>query len=132
MRGDAQKPILNMKSNGTIRKNIPVFKDVNSPSHPTIKGTIAPPAIPVHKIPDKEPWCFFTEFSAKEKIIDHITDIKKPTRGNETSATFGFPVNANSKEVMVATLAKINSFRLSIIFKSNKPSRQPTVSIAQK
>ena len=53
--GLAQNPIDKTKHNGSIKKNIPVFKLEKSPINPTIKGIIAPPAMPVHKIPEKEP-----------------------------------------------------------------------------
>ena len=54
-KGFAQKPIDKIKANGMSRKNKAVFREVISPIIPTIKGKMAPPAIPVHKIPDKEP-----------------------------------------------------------------------------
>jgi|TARA_B110000259_G_C13972161_1_gene385154 hypothetical protein len=54
-KGFAQKPIDKIKVRGMIRKNKAVFKEIASPIIPTINGKIAPPAIPVHNIPDKDP-----------------------------------------------------------------------------
>lgn len=55
-KGLAQNPIDRMNSKGMIRKNNAALKLISSPNQPTIKGTIAPPAIPVHKIPERDPW----------------------------------------------------------------------------
>ena len=52
-----------------------------SPSPPTSSGTTAPPTIPVHRMPENEPWCEVTELSASEKMIDHITEAQKPITG---------------------------------------------------
>ncbi len=49
---------------------MPKRKPILSPSHPIIKGAMAPPIIPVTIIPEKEPWCSLTEFKAKEKLWD--------------------------------------------------------------
>lgn len=130
--GEAQNPIDKINPIGINRKNIPIFRLVNSPIQPIIKGIMAAPVIPVHKIPDKEPWCLLTEFNAKEKMIDHITDMKKPTKGKQIRAILALPVNANNKEVIAAIVVTIKIFRLSIIFNKTKPNKQPTVSIAQK
>jgi len=54
-KGFAQNPIDKIKTRGIMRKNRAVFKEVTSPIIPTINGRMAPPAIPVHKIPDKDP-----------------------------------------------------------------------------
>ena len=45
----------NINNKGIVMKNRAVFKEVISPITPIKKGKIAPPAIPVHKIPDKDP-----------------------------------------------------------------------------
>ena len=37
------------------KKTIPVLRPKTSPNAPTIKGTTAPPTIPVTRIPEKEP-----------------------------------------------------------------------------
>jgi len=65
-------------------------------------------------------------------MIDHITDMKKPTKGKQIRAILALPVNANNKEVIAAIVVTIKIFRLSIIFNKTKPNKQPTVSIAQK
>ncbi len=53
--GLAQNPMVRIKAKGIIKKNIPDFNDINSPKPPTINGITAPPAIPVQRIPDKDP-----------------------------------------------------------------------------
>ena len=131
-RGLAQKPIDNIKIKGTTKKNKPVFKLDISPINPTIKGIIAPPAIPVHNIPDRDPWWYFTELSASEKMMDHITEIQNPSKGKAITAIDALPVSANIKQIIVAAEAPIKSFLLSMIFKRANPSKHPKVSIAQK
>ena len=81
--GFAQKPMLSIYINGINKNIIPYFNPIISAKIPTIKGIKAPPIIPVHNIPENEPWCFGTEFNANENIIDHITDRKKPTAGKK-------------------------------------------------
>ena len=131
-KGLAQNPIDRIKPKGIIRKNIPDCRDMISPSPPTMKGITAPPAIPVHKIPDNDPWCSLTEFKANENIMEYITEIKKPTIGKPINAIWAEPVSATTKHTMVMDVAKIKSFRLSINLSNNKPSKQPTVNMAQK
>ena len=121
-----------MNAKGTIKKNIPDLNDISSPKPPTINGITAPPAIPVQRIPDNEPWCSFTELSAKEKIMEYITEMKNPTIGKPINAICSEPVSAKIKLMMVMEVAKINSFLLSINFNNNRPNRQPTVNMAQK
>ena len=75
------------------------------PNHPTITGTMAPPQIPVTRIPEKAPWCLLTELSAKEMIIDHITDAKKPTNGKAIKVTSPGPKSPQVSEI-IAALAK--------------------------
>ena len=43
------------------------------------KGKIAPPIIPVSKIPVKVPRILVTEFRPKDIIRDHIPEIKNPS-----------------------------------------------------
>jgi hypothetical protein len=45
---------------------MPKRKPILSPSHPIIKGTMAPPIIPVTIIPENEPWCSLTELRLKK------------------------------------------------------------------
>ena len=74
--------MLKMKPRLKNKKAMPPFNPTRSPNVPTSKGNMAPPAIPVHNIPDKEPWCSLTEFKAREKMMDHMTEMKKPIIGN--------------------------------------------------
>lgn len=89
--GLAKNPIEKIKSNGIIKNNRPDFKDKYSPKPPTIKGMIAPPAIPVQRIPEREPWCVLIEFSANENIIEYMTETKKPIKGKKTKDRFALP-----------------------------------------
>ena len=122
-KGLAQKPIERIKANGIIKKNIPDFKSIISPNPPTINGITAPPAMPVHKIP---------ELSANEKMMEYITEIKKPINGKPIKANSVEPVRVNTKQSIVIAVATINILRLSMNFKSNNPNKQPMVNIAQK
>ena len=130
--GFAQNPMERIKPKGMIKKNIPYCNDMASPKPPTINGITAPPAIPVQRMPDSEPWCSLTEFNANENMMEYITDMKNPTIGNAINAICAEPVSAKTRQTMVMDVAKINNFRLSINFNSNRPSKQPTVNMAQK
>ena len=55
-----------------------------SPRRPMTSGTIAPPIMPVQRIPENEPWWLETEFRASEKMIGHMTEAAKPIILNET------------------------------------------------
>jgi hypothetical protein len=55
IKGFAQNPMDNINNKGIIMKNRAVFIEVISPITPIKKGKMAPPAIPVHKIPDRDP-----------------------------------------------------------------------------
>jgi hypothetical protein len=80
--GFDKKPIVKIKTIGISKNNMPTLRLVISPIPPTMKGKTAPPAIPEHKIPDKDPWCSLTELSAKEKIIEYRKDNKKKIAEN--------------------------------------------------
>ena len=96
-----------------------------------MKGIIAPPQIPVMSIPEKEPWCFDTEFNANDIMIGYITAAKKPTAGKQYNAIVA-PPNKDMVNAMIAKLVKnTNIFRLSNIFTSNKPTTVPAVIIPQ-
>ena len=64
--------------------------------------------------------------------MDHITDIEKPIAGNPTNAHFAGPYRALNNKIIVAKLLISSTFLLSKSFKSNKPIKEPTVSMAQK
>ena len=130
--GFEKNPMVRIKISGIIKKNMPVLRSIISPSPPTIKGKTAPPAIPVHKIPDREPWCSLTELRAKEKIMEYITEIQKPTIGKPIKANSAEPNKEAIKLIIVIKVENINILRLSINFKSNSPKIQPKVSMAQK
>jgi len=68
-----------------------------SPIAPTSHDTTAPPTIPVHRIPENDPWCSATEFSASENTIDHITDRKKPTAMKAMRETEVGPASATAR-----------------------------------
>ena len=127
-----QKPIDKIKKSVINKKSIPVFKPKTSPSAPTINGTMAPPAIPVTKIPEKEPCASATEFSAKDIIIDHIVEIKKPIKGKAIKACSVDPKSAEMRKKVVPTDATIKTFLLSKNFNSRSPRRVPKVIIPQK
>lgn len=119
--GLAQKPMDRMKARGINKKNIPNRRPESSPRLPTINGKTAPPAIPMHNIPDSDPWFSLTELRAKENMMDHITEIKKPIAGKAKSAVLGLPVSAKTRKIMVSKVAPINNFRLSIILEAIIP-----------
>lgn len=131
-KGFAQNPIEHINANGINKKNMLYLIPIVSPSAPITRGTMAPPAIPLHNIPDKDPWCSLTELRSKEKIIEYITEIENPTNGKKISAIWAEPKRAKLKNKMVKKVLKINSFLLSIIFNNNNPRTQPIVSMAQK
>lgn len=120
------------KVKGTKRKNIPNFKDVTLPINPIINGRMAPPAIPVHNMPDMEPWCLATELSPNDTIMDHITEMVNPSAGNAITAILAEPVNAKNKQIKVAIVANIKTRRLSMNFRRIRPRTQPKVNMAQK
>ena len=90
--------------------------------------TKAPPTIAVHRIPENDPWCSRTEFRAREKIIDHITDRQKPRRHEGAVGEPGRAEEGRRERDDGAAAAKpISTLRLSNSFSSTRPSRQPTV-----
>ena len=86
---------------------MPTFKPAKSARIPIISGKTAPPIIPETNIPEKAPWSFGTEFKAREIIIDHIVDIKKPINGNENKETFKGPKSDIKREMIEADVKKI-------------------------
>src|SRR5687767_1859425 len=106
---------------------MPYFKPVISPSHPIIKGTIAPPAIAVIKMPDKEPWCSFTEFNARDNMMGHMTEAKKPIKGKVYKAMSLLPKIESERQIIAAAVKPVSTFRLSIIFTINNPKKVPAV-----
>ena len=111
---------------------MPNFKPTKSARIPIIRGITAPPIIPETNIPEKAPWSFEVEFKAREIIIDHIVDIKKPTNGNKIKETFCGPKTAKTKEMMEDDVKKINIFLLSISFNKKRPEIVPRVIKPQK
>ena len=99
--GFDKNPMVKIKTSGISKNNIPNLRSVISPIPPTMNGKTAPPAIPVHKIPDKDPWYSLTELSAKEKIMEYITDIKNPIIGKPIKAILAEPNTAATKQTTV-------------------------------
>ncbi|GAC1385326.1 MAG: hypothetical protein NVSMB45_13980 [Ginsengibacter sp.] len=97
-----------------------------------INGTIAPPIIPVIKMPAKEPWCSFTEFKASENMIGYITDAKNPVKGNAIREIDAGPYKANEKDIIASIVKDINMIRLSHILRRNNPITPPAVINPQK
>ena len=111
---------------------MPNFKPTKSARIPIIRGITAPPIIPETNIPEKAPWSFEVEFKAREIIIDHIVDIKKPINGNENRETFNGPKSEIKREMIEADVKKINILLLSIIFNKKSPEIVPRVIKPQK
>ena len=70
---------------------------------------MAPPMMAVHKIPEKEPWCFSNEFKANEKITDHMTEAKNPTIGKAYNAVWAEPKSAKLNEIIAAPAKVIST-----------------------
>jgi len=83
---------------------------------PIMNGTTAPPAMPVHIIPAKVPWCFGTEFSPREKIMGYITDIINPQTGKAIMATSLPAVNPSNRVIMAPEAKTSSTFLLSKTF----------------
>src|SRR5258708_5223585 len=99
-----------------------------SPILPMITGTTAPPMpIPVPRIPANEPWCSATELSASEITIGHITEANNPIAGNARHETSADPNNAADRQSKAPMEAPIRTLRLSKIFSSSIPTKQPAV-----
>src|ERR1700722_2641652 len=93
-----------------------------------ITGTIAPPMpMPVPRIPANEPWCSFTELSASEITIGHITDANRPMAGKARCAVSAGPNRAADRQSNSPIEAPINTLRLSKILRSSIPTKQPAV-----
>ena len=75
--GFAQIPMQKMKISPTKFKHIAILNDKRSLIKPIITCKIAPPIIPLIKIPANEPWCSLREFKAKEIIMGYITRHEK-------------------------------------------------------
>ncbi len=127
-----QNPIDKINKRGIKSKVMPTFKPAKSARIPIISGKTAPPIIPETNIPEKAPWSFDIEFKAREIIIDHIIDIKKPINGNENRETFNGPKSDIKREMIEADVKKINIFLLSIFFNKKSPEKVPSVINPQK
>lgn len=112
--------------------SIPSFNPNKSLNAPTINGAIAPPTIPVHKIPANDPWCSFTEFKANENTIDHITEAKNPTAGKAINAISFEAYKAVINDTKAKELNTKSTFLLSINFNKTNPKKHPTVNAPQK
>ena len=62
---------------------IPTFKLNNCPTPAIKKGKIAPPTIPVKRIPVKTEWFLGTEFNPSDIITDQTPEIEKPSSLND-------------------------------------------------
>ena len=82
-RGFAVKPTYDKYSNPNNRVCIPTFKSNNWPIAAIIKGKIAPPTMPVKRIPVKIEWFLGTEFKPNDIITDHIPEIENPISLND-------------------------------------------------
>src|SRR4029077_13725516 len=98
---------------------------------PMNTGTTAPPMIPVPKMPEKEPWNSSTELRASDTTIGHITEANRPTAGKAITETLAGPNKAADNENRAPVDAPISTLRLSKIFNSNIPTKQPAVSKPQ-
>src|SRR6516164_2026076 len=94
-------------------------------------GTMAPPMIAVLRMPEKDPWYSATELSARETMIGHMIEANRPIAGKATTDTLAGPNKAADKQASAPTEVPIRSLRLSKIFSSNMPMRQPIVSNPQ-
>ena len=92
---------------------------------------MAPPQIPVIKMPAKEPWFLATELRPSEIIIGYITAIKKPTAGKAYNVMLAPPNNAIDKEKIAKAVKRINMFRVSNNLTKIKPTKVPAVIIPQ-
>ena len=127
-----QNPIDKINKRGIRSKVRLTFKPAKSARIPIISGKKAPPIIPDTNIPEKVPWFSDIEFKAREIIIDHIVDIKKPINGNETRETYNGPKTANKREMIEVDVKKTNIFLLSSIFNKKRPEIVPRVIKPQK
>src|SRR5260370_32715533 len=96
-----------------------------------ITGTIAPPMIPVPKMPAKDPWNSTTELSASDTTIGHITEANSPIAGKAITETFDGPNKAADRQNREPIPAPISTLRLSNIFSNNIPTRQPALNKPQ-
>src|SRR5579862_8317530 len=131
MMGRAQKPTLRTHPNVRYRKAIPVRRPAKSPIGPMIKGTTAPPMIPVLRIPAKGPWCSETEFKARETSTGHMIEAKSPITGNAISETRAGPNSAAVRQSSAPTENPMSTLRLSKSLSRPIPMKHPAVSIPQ-
>ncbi len=97
-----------------------------------IKGKIAPPTIPVTKIPEKEPWFSLNEFKAREKMMGNMTERNNPSKGKPNNAMDFEPKSARAKEAMAKKENVASTILLSNIFKRINPRIPPAVINPQK
>ena len=92
---------------------------------------IAPPQMPVIRIPAKEPWCVGIEFSPSEIIIGYITAMKNHTAGNAKRVIPATPNKAIDKAKIANTVKRIRIFLVSNNLTRIKPTKVPAVIIPQ-
>ena len=114
------------------RTLMPIFKPKISPTPPTIKGKMAPPTIPVTKMPEKEPWFSLNEFKARENMMGNMTDRNNPSNGKANNAMDFVPKSARAKDAMAKKEKVTSTILLSNIFKNINPRIPPAVMSPQK
>jgi len=105
---------------------MPARSPKKSPNMPISNGTKAPPNIPVQRMPENEPWCSRTEFNPNEKMMENITEIKKPVNGKAIKAISVGPYNAQATPIRAL---KLNNRKIRVEFSSlsnTKPTNQLT------
>ena len=96
------------------------------------KGKIAPPTMPVNKIPVKVPWFLLTEFRPKEIIRDQIPEIEKPNNLNDNKDNSSFPKRANRINIDEHSEKILSKIFPSIIFIKIRVAIVPKVKLPQK
>ncbi|MBE0652311.1 MAG: hypothetical protein IH594_00850 [Bacteroidales bacterium] len=114
-----------------INENIPQRRSTISPIRPTMTDPNAPPVLAANSIPERDPWCFFTEFIAIANISGHITECENPKRRNPEMEKLLVPKVAKQRLMMAAIVKPRSIFRLSKNFNKIIPRPQPNVSSNQ-
>ena len=110
---------------------IPACRPIRSFNCPINKENMAPPAIPVHRIPANEPWNFETLLSASEKTMAYITDKQNPSAGKPNKAIAALPKSVSVRMMIAVAVNNRSTILLSMIFNKPMPRTQPTVIMPQ-
>ena len=111
---------------------IPIFKSNTWPTAAIIKGNIAPPTIPVKRIPENIEWFLGIEFSPKDIITDHTPEIEKPKSLNDRTEISESPWIAKRTRKDEEIAYKFNNFFSSTIFTKKRLTTVPIVKLPQK